>query len=120
LSPNTLAKLDQEYRERFTHRISFNDASLQFGGLLDNKTFEDDNGTVTGGGRDNLCHDSHHRGVDIDVNREDEQFVDMSDVKFDVNGVDKPIEFFIKSRATNYGLSDTTTDGYMHLRLKSN
>ena len=58
-----LAKLDQAYRVNFGHRLSFNDASLEFGGILDNKN---------NNGRDEKCHDSHHRGIDIDINEIDE------------------------------------------------
>lgn len=65
--------LAYDYRQRFNAILSFNDASLQFGGRFDNwtGTRKDSNGNIIEqglGGREWNCHESHRRGIDIDVN----------------------------------------------------
>jgi len=109
-----LARLDQAYREKFGHRISFNDASLQFGGLLDNKTF--DGGA---GGRDSLCHVSHHRGVDIDLNSVDEGGDNIRNATYLRNGKSVTIIKYVDSSATGNGLERVVERNSIHFRLKA-
>lgn len=51
--------IDRIYNELTGNHLSFNDASLPFGGRFENQS---------GNGRDANCHSSHRRGIDIDVN----------------------------------------------------
>src|SRR5690606_8750968 len=50
------------YNANTGSNLSFNDASLPFGGRFDNES---------GGGRTSECHQSHRQGIDIDVNGPD-------------------------------------------------
>jgi len=58
----SLVVLNGYYQKWTGNNLSFNDASLPYGGFFDN---------LNGGGLDSGCHHSHRRGMDIDVNRED-------------------------------------------------
>ncbi len=57
-----LTTLNDYYRLWTGNHLSFNDASLPYGGFF---------GNAGGGGLDSRCHYSHRRGIDIDVNSED-------------------------------------------------
>lgn len=49
-----------KYADKTGAKLSLNDASLPYGGVVDNGD--------SGGGRDNKCHVSHRVGIDIDIN----------------------------------------------------
>lgn len=57
-----MTTLNDYYRLWTGNHLSFNDASLPYGGFFDNGGK---------GGMDSRCHFSHRRGIDIDVNRWD-------------------------------------------------
>lgn len=58
-------------------KLSLNDSSLKYGGVIDNKH---------GGGRESDCHISHRRGNDIDLNKADSGEVDMLEAILEVDG----------------------------------
>jgi len=103
-----LTKLDNAYEAKFGHRISFNDASTQFGGVFDN-----------GGnaGRDSLCHKSHRRGNDIDLNRVDENKQWMELFGYTENGLWKPRLHFVNTRASFFGLTRVNEKYSIHYRF---
>lgn len=59
-----LRALNSYYKSLTGDDLSYNDASLPFGGFFDNEA---------GGGRDAGCHQSHRRGIDVDINSADKQ-----------------------------------------------
>lgn len=61
-----------QYNAMFSRQLSFNDASLAYGGLFDNGT------------RAGKCHVSHRQGIDIDLNSTD---ADGKNVRGEVQGV---------------------------------
>lgn len=65
VTPETRAaiiELNAAYSEQFDAGLSFNDASLQFGGKIED---------LREGGRDASCHQLHRTGIHIDVNSVD-------------------------------------------------
>ena len=56
--------LNSYYKSLTGDDLSYNDASLPFGGLFENEG---------GGARDAPCHQSHRRGIDVDINSVDKQ-----------------------------------------------
>lgn len=88
LTPGTLVNVESianDYNIRFGRRLSFNDASLEFGGFFDN------------GSRTNRCHKSHRVGIDIDLNSVDQDGKNVRTDEIGVNGRSQPTLSFIKT-----------------------
>ncbi|MBI2380901.1 MAG: hypothetical protein HYV16_09120 [Gammaproteobacteria bacterium] len=62
LAASLVVKIATEYQLETEAKISVNDASLPWGGIIDNKHAN---------GKDASCHVSHRKGIDIDINRVD-------------------------------------------------
>ena len=101
-----LAILTSAYEAKFGNRLSFNDASINFGGVFDNK-----NNT----GRDNLCHQSHRQGNDIDLNQWDEKGESLYMKDYSLNGVFKSRLRFVTRFAKKLGLVKVV-EGPIHYR----
>lgn len=111
-----LAILDSAYEGKFGHRLSFNDASLPFGGVMDNSTAEDKNtGIPKTGGRDNLCHKAHRRGNDIDINQNDENNENIRTESYLENGIPYKRLRFITKLAEKLDL-EKIVEGPIHYR----
>lgn len=103
-----LVLLDSFYRSKFGSRLSFNDASLKFGGMFDNG----DNG-----GRDSSCHQSHRRGNDIDVNQVDEGGVNIRTREYaGENGEVRTRIYYIADKARQFGLEQVPENNSIHYR----
>ena len=110
-----LVLLDAFYKYKFGHRLSFNDGSVKFGGAFDNK----DNG-----GRESLCHQSHRRGNDIDVNTVDENSVNVRNelyiYEYVVDGVTKAKSIkridYIDQLSNQLGLERVVEKNSIHYR----
>lgn len=71
LTGSKIRSVADTYIQKYDSMLSLNDASLEYGGAFDNFTGKrTKNGVTTQGqgGRDWLCHQSHRRGIDVDVN----------------------------------------------------
>jgi hypothetical protein len=88
--------LAQAYTLVTGRRLSVNDASLPYGGIIDNKLSK-------GGGRDAACHVSHRDGVDVDLNRRDSGNVDVLTEKMTVNGREQPVIMWITALVERFG-----------------
>lgn len=99
--------MDALYKNKFGHRLSFNDASVKFGGVFDNGK---------NGGRDSLCHKSHRRGNDIDVNSADEIKENIRTVEYLDNKVSRPRLLFVTDLAEKLGLKKVREEGSIHYR----
>ncbi|MFA5509172.1 MAG: hypothetical protein WC423_27365, partial [Vulcanimicrobiota bacterium] len=67
-SRSRLYVISEIYHYRTGRKLSLNDASVAYGGVIDNK--------LPAGGRDAACHVSHRLGNDIDLNKMDSGGVD--------------------------------------------
>lgn len=101
-----LEKLDAYYKNKFGHRISFNDASTQFGGVFDNGS---------NAGRDSLCHESHRRGNDIDLNQLDEKGQSLYTKDYNENGTHKSRLKYITKISEKFDLIKVE-EGPIHYR----
>lgn len=106
-----LVVLDALYKNKFGSRLSFNDASLQFGGEFDNKT-----GKTSSGGRDSRCHQSHRRGNDIDLNQVDEGKKNILIETYLSNGVSQIRLQYIKGIAKELDLEQVPEANSIHFR----
>lgn len=109
-----LVVLDAMYKAKFGHRLSFNDASLKFGGVIDNNTGSKEKPKP--GGRDSICHVSHRRGVDIDVNKTDEGKLNVVEEIIEINGERYLIEDYINDVAVRLGLKRIEEKSSIHFR----
>jgi hypothetical protein len=93
--------------------LSFNDASTEFGGLLDR---------AIAGQRDVACHESHRRGIDFDLNRTDggdlqrQGRANMVTTETTLNARAVPLWVWTAHRACNIGLERVPEGGSFHLR----
>lgn len=102
-----LLLLNALYNISFGGNLSFNDASLSYGGVIDNKNSE---------GRDSHCHQSHRRGIDIDVNAVDSKKVNMKE-KYDVvNGLSTLRLDLLTKNAKDAGLEIVPEKNSIHYR----
>jgi hypothetical protein len=72
-----IINLNEEYHAAYGSSLSFNDASLQLGGKIED---------LGKGGRNARCHISHRAGIDIDINGRDRGDVNIWEA-VDTNGV---------------------------------
>jgi len=112
-----LVLLDAIYKNKFGHRLSFNDASLPFGGVIDNNTGTELNPKP--GGRDSECHVSHRQGIDIDLNRKDEGKINILTETYLLNGRDIKRIGYVTKMAELLKLNKIKErDGQIHYRLE--
>lgn len=86
--------------------LSLNDASLPYGGLFDK-------GQRAG----RPCHQSHRRGIDIDVNHEDAQKVDIRNAVTVVNGDSMTLKGWLINFGPRLGLYQVIEDKSLHFRF---
>lgn len=108
-----LLLLDALYKNKFGHRLSFNDASVKFGGKFDNNTGTEENPKP--GGRDSLCHQSHRRGNDIDVNSADENNENIRTESYLENDIPFTRLEYVTTTAIKLGL-EKVVEGPIHYR----
>lgn len=86
--------------------LSLNDASLPYGGLFDK-------GQRTG----RPCHQSHRRGIDIDINHEDAQEIDIRSVVTMVNGELMTLKRWLINFGPHLSLYQVIEDNSLHFRF---
>lgn len=87
-------------------RLSLNDASLPYGGLFDK-------GQRAG----RPCHQSHRRGIDIDINHQDSQAFDVRSETTMVNGKSVPLKERLIRLARLLDLYEVPEELSFHLRV---
>ena len=105
LTPTTRARvmtLAAIYNYRTGRKLSLNDASLSFGGVIANRKSE---------GRDEACHDSHRYGIDIDINRVDADSVNMTVTTVEQEGKTLTLLEYMDERVMKVGGSIHHTYG---------
>lgn len=90
--------------------LSLNDASVAYGGVIDNNRDK-------GYGRDATCHDSHRRGVDTDVNKKDSAGQNIRVTTVNVAGKDWIAIDLLDNLADAYGGSRVAEEGSIHYRF---
>jgi hypothetical protein len=104
---NAVRALNSYYKSLTGDDLSYNDASLPFGGLFDNKG---------GGGRDAGCHQSHRRGIDVDINSADKQGKSVSQL-IAVNGYSKSAFQTLKRKAVEVMQVQQVDEPTIHFRV---
>ncbi len=107
-----LIVLNGYYQQWTGNNLSFNDASLPYGGYFDN---------LNDGGVESGCHYSHRRGIDIDVNSWDwevEYNLRTSSIK--IKGISFPIREKLDGLAEKIDLIRILEEDSIHYRIIRN
>ena len=102
-----LRALNSYYKSLTGDDLSYNDASLPFGGFFDNEA---------GGGRDAGWHQSHRRGIDVDINSADKQGRSVSQL-ISVNGYSKSAFTVLKRKAVEVMQMQQVDEPTLHFRV---
>jgi hypothetical protein len=86
--------------------FSVNDASLQYGGVIDNK----------GGTRLRRCHKSHRKGIDIDINNAKSGGITGNTTR-EINGVSRNVLNYVNDIFLDQNMKKIPSTG-LHWRWK--
>jgi len=108
-----VATLNALYNLHTNNNLSLNDGSLPYGGRFDNEF---------GNGRGINCHESHRRGIDLDINGVDTGDGNLRDINDTVtfNGDDLPLGVFLTDVARMIGLEKIPEGWSIHYRQVPN